>query len=129
MVLLAKCLVLKLLLDNPYVSVYHLNAMGLIDFPSPVSWYESAKNAGLERQAANSFVSAMYSSWISFVWRSGSSKWAQYIGEGKAMQDAATAMYLTLQKLETKGFLTLTVPQDMLQANNLANFETTEMTK
>jgi len=45
------------------------------------------------------------------------------------MQDAATAMYLTLQKLETKGFLTLTVPQDMLQANNLANFETTEMTK
>jgi hypothetical protein len=109
--------------------MYHLSVMGLIDFPSPVSWYESAKNAGLERQAANSFVSAMYSSWISFVWRSGSSKWAQYIGEGKAMQDAATAMYLTLSQLETKGFLVLTVPQDLLDPNNLSKFQSEEHTK
>lgn len=98
--------------------------MSLFNFPDPVSIFESAKNAGLERDVANAFVSSAYSAWISFVWRSGSAKWADFTGEGQAMKDAATAMYLSLSQLEKKGFLTLTVPQDMLNANNLSKFQT-----
>ena len=98
--------------------------MGLLEFPNPVSWYEGARNAGLERDELNAFVSMAYSAQISFLWRSGSSKWAQWIGEGKALQDAATAMYLSLQALQKKGFLTLTVPSDLLSADNLSKFQT-----
>jgi hypothetical protein len=103
--------------------------MGLIDFPDPISMFEGAKNAGLEREVINSLISAAYSSWISLMWRSGSSKWAQYVGEGKAMQDAATSVYLSLQALQTKGFLALTVPQDLLSADNLSKFQTQKVTK
>lgn len=98
--------------------------MSLIDFPNPVGWFESAKNAGMARDQINAFVSALYSSQISFLWRSGESKWAQWMGEGKAMQDAATAMYLSLENLEKTGFLTLTVPKDLLDADNLSKFQT-----
>jgi len=97
--------------------------MNLVDF-NPVSWYEAGKNSGLERDEINAFVSMFYSAQISFLWRSGSSKWAQWIGEGKALQDAATAMYLSLSALAKKGFLTLTVPQDLLEADNLSKFQT-----
>jgi hypothetical protein len=98
--------------------------MGLIDAPNPVAWFEGAKNSGMERDELNAFVSMAYSAQISFLWRSGSSKWAQWIGEGKALQDAATAMYLSLGNLQKKNFLCLTVPQDMLAADNLSKFQT-----
>jgi len=103
--------------------MYPIPAMGLISIPDPVSIYESAKNAGLERQAANSFISVMYSAWISLMWRSGTSKWASWTGEGQAMQDAATAAYLSLSDLETKNFLVLTVPKDLLESSNLSRFQ------
>ena len=98
--------------------------MGLFSLPDPVSMFESAKNAGLERDVINSLVSAAYSAWISFMWRSGSSKWAIWTGEGQGMKDAATAMYLSLRELEKKNFLTLTVPEDLLDPNNLSKFQT-----
>lgn len=97
--------------------------MGLIDFPDVVGMFESAKTAGLEREVANAFVSAAASAWISGMWRSGTSKWAAWFGEGQALQDAATSAYLTLSQLETKNFLVLTVPQDLLSANNLSRFQ------
>ena len=100
-----------------------------MSFPDPVSIIEGAKTAGLERQVANSIFSASYSAWISFMWRSGSAKWADWTGEGQAMKDAATCMYLSLQELETKGFLVLTVPQDLVDANNLSRFRSEKMTK
>jgi hypothetical protein len=103
--------------------------VGLIDFPDPVSMFEGAKNAGLEREAANAFVSTGYSAWISAMWRSGSAKWATFTGEGQALKDAATAMYLSLRVLEKKGFLALTVPKDLLDADNLSKFQTEEQTK
>lgn len=103
--------------------------MGLIDFPDPVSMFEGAKNAGLEREAVNAFVSATYSAWISAMWRSGSAKWVMVTGEGQALKDAATAMYLSLSGLEKKGFLRLTVPEDMLAADNLSRFQTEEKMK
>jgi hypothetical protein len=103
--------------------------MGLIDAPDPVSWFEGAKNAGLERSELNAFVSMAYSAEICFLWRSGSSKWAQWTGEGRALQDAATAMYLTLSMQETKNFLALTVPKDLLDPANLSRFQSEEKTK
>jgi hypothetical protein len=103
--------------------------MGLIDFPDPVSMFEGAATAKLEREVVNSVMSAAYSAWISFVWRSGAAKWADWTGEGQAMKDAATSMYLSLRNLEDKKFLTLTVPQDLLDSNNLARFQTEEKTK
>ncbi len=35
--------------------------MNLLQFPDPVAWYQGAKNAGLEREEVNAFVSAAYS--------------------------------------------------------------------
>jgi hypothetical protein len=98
--------------------------MGLFEIPDPVSMFESAKNAGLEREIANAFVSASLSAAIAGMWRSGSAKWADWTGEGQALKDAATVMYLSLEQQLKPGFLTLTVPQDMLEANNLARFQT-----
>jgi hypothetical protein len=103
--------------------------MGLLSLPDPVSILESAKTAGLEREVINSLVSASYSAWISAMWRSGSAKWVQITGEGQALKDAATAMYLSLRELEKKNFLSLTVPKDLLDADNLSRFQTEEKTK
>jgi hypothetical protein len=103
--------------------------MGLIDFPDPVAMFEGGKTAGLEREVINSVVSAAYSAWITAMWRSGSAKWVSFSGEGPALKDAATAVYLSLANLEAKGFLSLTVPTDMLTADNLSRFQTEEKTK
>lgn len=103
--------------------------MGLFTIPDPVSMFESAKNAGLEREIANAFVSASLSAAITGMWRSGSAKWADWTGEGQALKDAATAMYLTLSQLETKHCLTLTVPKDLAAADNLSRFQTEHQEK
>ena len=103
--------------------------MGLIDFPDPISMFEGAATAKLERDAANALISSTYSAWISSMWRSGDAKWAQFTGEGQALKDAATAMYLSLSNLETKNFLSLTVPQDLKDADNLSKFITEYKTK
>jgi hypothetical protein len=103
--------------------------MGLLDFPDPASWFNEVKNGSLERQEANAFVSMLYSAQISFLWRSGAAKWADWTGEGAALRDAATAMYLTLSNLESKNFITLTVPKDLLDADNLSKFQTEKVTK
>lgn len=87
---------------------------------------EGAITSNLDRKIINSLVSSAYSAQITFLWRQGSSKIAQWLGEGKAMQDAAVAQYLTLRPLQDKGFLTLTVPSDMLDPNVLAKFQTVE---
>jgi hypothetical protein len=90
---------------------------------------EGAATAKLEREAINSLLSATYSAWICAMWRSGDAKWASFTGEGQALKDAATAMYLSLSSLEAKNFITLTVPQDLLSANNLSKFQTEHKTK
>jgi hypothetical protein len=103
--------------------------MGLFQLPDPVSMFESAKNAGLEREIANALVSASLSAAISGMWRSGSAKWATWTGEGQALKDAATVMYLTLEQQLKPGFLTLTVPKDLLDADNLSRFQSEHMEK
>lgn len=97
--------------------------MGLFNIPDPISMYESAKNAGLERDVANAMVSASVSAAIAAMWRSGSAKWADWTGEGQALKDAATVMYLTLQQQLKPGFLILTIPKDLLDPNNLSRFQ------
>jgi hypothetical protein len=101
--------------------------MGILDFPNPADWYNAAKNGNLQRQEVNAFVSMLYSAEIAFLWRSGAAKWADWTGEGKALKDAATAMYLSLQALEKQGFLTLTVPSDLLSPDNLSKFQTSSV--
>lgn len=103
--------------------------MNLLQFPDPVAWYSGAKQAGLERDEINAFVSMLYSAQISFLWRSGKARWAVWAGEGQAIQDAATAMFLSLEALQKKGFLTLAVPSDMLEAANLSKFITQSVTQ
>ena len=103
--------------------------MGFVDLPDPISMLEGAKTAGLEREIANSFISAAYSAWISAMWRSGSAKWVVITGEGQALKDAATAMYLSLREVEKKGFLALTVPKDLLDPDNLSRFQTELVTQ
>lgn len=100
--------------------------MGLITLPDPMSMYESAKTSTLERKEIDAFVSASYSAWISFLWRLGDKN---YFGLGPAVRDAATSLYLTLSLKETKNFLTLTVPQELLDAKNLAKFQSEYHTK
>lgn len=84
--------------------------------------------AKLERDVINSLLSAAYSSYISGLWRSGSAKWATFTGEGQALKDMATATYLSLRMLSAKG-IALTVPQDLLEADNLGRFQSEEKTK
>jgi hypothetical protein len=105
--------------------------MGLFSIPDPVSMFESAKNAGLERDVAQALVSSSLSAAITGMWRSGSAKWVVITGEGQALKDAATSMYLSLRELQRDGkkFLTLTVPSDLLDAANLSRFQTEEKNK
>ena len=100
--------------------------MGLFDIPDPMSWYQEAKNGSLERAEEDAFVSGFYSGLLSFLWRFGVKNW---LGLGPALQDAATALYLTLSEKESKNFLTLTVPKDMLNADNLSHFQTEWVSK
>lgn len=94
--------------------------MGVIDFPDPVSWYESAKNAGMEREAASAVLSAVYSFWITGMWSLGQKKYFSFLA------DAATSMYLSLDVLEKKELLALSIPTAMLEAKNLSRFTTVQ---
>lgn len=104
--------------------------MGLFNIPDPLSMYESAVTSKLERTEAVALISATISATISGMWRSGSAKWADWTGEGQALKDAATVMYLTYQQALIGGTpLTLTVPKDLLDPNNLARFQTEQKAK
>lgn len=97
--------------------------MGLIDFPNPADWVNSAKDGNLEREAMNTVLSGVYSFWVTGMWSLGQKKWFWFLA------DAATSMYLSLNVLEKKGLLALTVPSSMLEPKNLSRFQTTEKTK
>lgn len=99
--------------------------MGLIDFPDPISMLEGAATDKLEREVVNALVSSSMSGYLSFLWTLGAKT---LFGLGPACRDMATAQYLTLSRLETKNFLTLTVPTDMLSADNLSRFQTEQIT-
>lgn len=101
----------------------------MFEFPNFADWIGSFKMGELERKLANAAFSAACSSYISGLWSEGVSKWFTWSGTGQGLKDAATAAYLSLRQLESAGFLTLTVPKDLLDANNLARFQTEYKTK
>lgn len=103
--------------------------MGLVDFPDPVSMFEGAKNAGLEREVAEALVSVAISDYITGLWAQGSSKLFAWFGEGPAAKDMATACYLSVTRNAQLKWLVLTVPEDMLAAANLARFQTQSQEK
>jgi hypothetical protein len=103
--------------------------MGFLDFPNPGDWVNSFKMGSQEREAFNAAMSAAYSSYITALWSEGDSKLFSSFGAGQGLKDAATAAYLSLQALEEKGFLVLTVPQALLDPNNLARFQTSYKAK
>lgn len=98
--------------------------MGLLEIPDPVSMFESAKNAGLERSIAEALISVAISDYIAGLWAQGSAKLFGWVGEGQAAKDMATACYLSVTKNPSLNWLVLTVPEDLLDANNLARFQT-----
>lgn len=99
--------------------------MGLFTIPDPVSMFESAANAKLERKEAVALISATISASITGMWSSGAAKWAIWSDEAQALKDAATVAFLTLREREIDGTpLTLTVPKELLDPNNLARFQT-----
>ncbi len=102
--------------------------MSLFSIPSPVDLVESAINAKLEREVIEGALSAAYSSLITGLWSEGSAKIFAYFGAGQGLRDSATALYLSLLPYQTKG-LVLTVPTEMLEANNLSRFQTQYKTK
>lgn len=81
--------------------------------------FEGAKNAGLERETANAFVSAACNSYMTFLWEAG--KKVPWIGP--AMQRMAIATHLTLEGLMAKNFLNLVVPKEMLDPNLRSQFQ------
>jgi hypothetical protein len=70
----------------------------------------------------NALLSAYFSGLITFLWSLGQKPFLSFCA------DAATAMYLSLNKLEKKGFLSLTIPSGMLTAKNLSRFQTERIT-
>lgn len=100
--------------------------MALLEFPNPIGWFEGVKDEDQKRDLINAAASALYSAWITFMWTSGkaASRWKLFSSEGPALQATATSMFLSLQELQKRGFLTLTVPKELLEANNLAAFQT-----
>jgi hypothetical protein len=100
--------------------------VALLEFPNPTSWITAAKDDDQKRALINASMSALYSAQITFMWETGrKALW----GEGKALQRTATSIYLTLLNLEKKNLITLTVPKDLLDPNNLSQFQTESNTK
>ena len=79
----------------------------------------------MKRSRMQSF-SAAASSYITGLWSEGKAvqKWKFLSAQGPALCDMATATYLSLREMERKGFLILTVPEDLLDPNNLSRFQT-----
>lgn len=87
-------------------------------FPDPLS---DALVAKLESHLANAIASSQLSGWVTFLWTLGKKN---LLGFGPAFQAMATAQLQSLRQLETKGFLVLTVPNEMLAPENLAKYQT-----
>ena len=91
-----------------------------LSFPNPVSWFESAASGKIERDTLKSILSAAYSNYITFLFETGRRKlW----GEGAALQATARVTYLCLQPMVAKGLLSLSVPSDLLDPDQLSKFE------
>lgn len=85
---------------------------------------QQVKNGTLEREIGNALASAAATLTITHLWyQADAMKWWQ--SEGEVFRMDAVALYKTLQALEKKGFLTITVPEPMrADVNRMAQFTT-----
>ena len=89
-------------------------------FTGPVSAVLEIGDDKLKQEAIKSVLSAAYSAAITSLFETGRKKlW----GEGHALQQTARALYLSLQPLVQNGVLSLSVPKDLLDPDELAKFE------
>lgn len=95
--------------------------MGLISLPDPVSMFESAKNAGLEREIVEDILGQMYSDYLTTRWT-----WRTVPIVGAGISAGAYATYVSLKngRLFADGRLRLTVPKSMLDPDLLSQYET-----
>ena len=86
--------------------------------------FEQRAMGKIEQQAAHAGASALATFLITFLWEQGDAiKWWQ--SEGEALKMGAVSLYLTMQRFEEQGLLTLTVPTELLaDANRKAKFNT-----
>lgn len=85
--------------------------------------FEQRKMGKIEEAAAHAGASVLATLLVTHLWYSGDAmKFWQ--SEGEALKMDAIATYLTLQRFEEQGLLTMTVPQDLLaDANRKAKFQ------
>jgi hypothetical protein len=104
--------------------------MALLEFPNPVDWIAGIRDDDQKRALINATMSALYSAQITMLWETGKAAQGHWwSSEGPALMRTATAMYLTLRVLEQKNLIVLTVPTDLMDADNLSKFQTERMTK
>lgn len=92
----------------------------MFDLPDPVSMFESAKNAGLERKAALDFVGNTYSSFLNLLW--GLRK-IPLLGPGFREQALGTLASIKNNKLFQDGQLRITVRKEMWNPDLLAQYQ------
>jgi len=97
---------------------------GLFDigglFTGPVGAILEIGDDKLKRQAIKSILSAGYSATITMLFETGRKKlW----GEGKALQQTARSIWLSLQPLADAGLLSLDVPKDLMDPDELSKFQ------
>lgn len=96
---------------------------------SIASIIEQVATGKLEREIGNMLASAAATLVITHLWyQADAMKWWQ--SEGEVFRMDAVSLYKTLSALEAKGFLTITVPTEMLKDfNRLAKFQTERIAK
>lgn len=86
--------------------------------------FEQRALGKIEQAAAHAGASTLATLLVTHLWYQGAAmKWWQ--SEGEALKMDAVAAYLTLQRFEEQGLLTISVPKELLvDANRKAQFQT-----
>jgi hypothetical protein len=93
----------------------------MFNLPDPVSMFETAKNAGLEREVALDFIGTAYSSFLNLLW--GLQK-VPVVGGAFKAQALGTFFSLRNSQLYQEGKIKLTVKKEMLDPDLLSQYET-----
>jgi len=92
----------------------------MFDLPDPVSMFETAKNAGLERKVALDFIGNAYSSYLNLLY--GCRK-IPLIGPALENQAYGTLASIKNNKLFTDGELRITVNTELWNPDRLSKFQ------
>lgn len=95
-------------------------------FTGPVDAVLEIGDDKLKQQAIKSVLSAGYSAAITSLFETGRKN---LMGEGHALQQTARSIWLSLQPMVENKLLSLAVPLDLLDKNEMAKFESEYNTK